>query len=54
MFIIVFCAVQEDSQKIKALEKDLKEARSKPAAGGAEDVSWDHFTKTFTLQDIHF
>ena len=32
--------LQEDSQKIKSLEKDLKEARAKPSGGGgAEDVS---------------
>ena len=31
---------QEDVQKIKSLEKDLKEARAKPSGGGgAEDVS---------------
>jgi hypothetical protein len=32
--------LQEDSQKIKSLEKDLKEARAKQAGGGgAEEVS---------------
>lgn len=42
--------MQEDSQKIKSLEKDLKEAKAKPSGGGgAEDVSDRPYCKLLSI-----